>query len=140
MTIPFNRFVTFVKPWLNVIAGAVAAWFVAKANVLGIHGLDEANTATWVSGALAWALTTGAVQLGDLKWLQGHHITIENDGLVAAAAVSHDAPGATPSLEDAEASAVADDELPSDDEEFAAPPPDESNTPVQPSQGTTGEA
>jgi hypothetical protein len=33
-----------------------------------------------------------------------------------------------------EAIMTLDEELPSDDEEFAAPPPDETNMPIQPSQ------
>jgi hypothetical protein len=73
---PLNRFIAFVKPYINLLAGALAAYVVAKANVLGIPGLDEQNTATWVAGALVWLLTQGATQLGDLKWLKGHHIAL----------------------------------------------------------------
>lgn len=133
----FNRFVTFIKPWINLGAGAIAAWLVAKANVLGIPGLDQENTATWVAGALVWGLTTGVTQLGDLKWIKGHHISIEADATVTAAALHPVPPDEAledlagvhdPEVESASADVSDEDEL------AAPPPPDESNTPVQPSQ------
>jgi hypothetical protein len=72
-----NRFITWIKPGLNVIAGGIAAWLVAKANILGIPNLDEANVQTYVAAGLAGLLTTGLTQLGDLKWIKGHHIELE---------------------------------------------------------------
>lgn len=128
MRIPLNRFVTFVKPWLNLAAGAVAAWLVAKANVLGLPGLGshQQELATWLAGAGVWVLTTVIAQVGDLKWLKGHHIELVNDGEIAAAALVH-APSlpAPPAGEftDADADHVPVEDLPSDDEEFASPPP-----------------
>jgi len=132
--IPINRFVAFVKPWLNVIAGAIAAWLVAKLNLLGVPGLDEANTATWIAGALAWAITTGAAQLGDLKWLKGHHIEMVADAQVTAAALAP----VPPEQAVGEAAAVVDPEVEladadvTDATELESPPPDGSNMPVQP--------
>lgn len=138
LVLPFNRFVAFVKPWINLVAGAVAAFLVAKANVLGIPGLDEENTATWIAAALVWALTTGVTQLGDLKWIKGHHITIAADAEVTAAALApvpadQAVADLTGGVHDPEVEAVSADV--SDEEEFSAPPPpDNTNTPEQPSQ------
>lgn len=122
---PTNRIVVWIKPYLNLFAGAIAAWLVAKVNVLGLPALDQANTATWIAGALAWILTQGATQLGDLKWIKGHHIAMAGDAQVQAAALAnsagpvtgHDMPG--------------EDDI-TDEDEFAAPPP--SDPPIQPSQ------
>lgn len=137
--LPFNRFVTFVKPWINLVAGAVAAYLVAKANVLGIPGLDEENTATWIAAGLVWAMTTGVSQLGDLKWIKGHHISIAADAEVTAAALApvpadQAMADLTGGVHDEEVLAASPDV--SDEEELASPPPppDETNTPVQPSQ------
>lgn len=119
---PLNRFVSFVKPYLNLLAAAITAWLVAKANVLGLPGLDEGNTATWIAGALAWILTQGATQLGDLRWLRGHHIAMQSDALVQAAALTP-APAVAP-IPTAPASPrhaalmAAGEQLPSDTEEF----------------------
>lgn len=137
LKLPLNRFVAFVKPGLNLLAAGIAAWLVAKANVLGIPGLDEANTATWIAAGLTGLLTQGALQIGDLKWLKGHHITIEADAAVTAAALAPVAPEVaiaelTETLVDPEADAASPD-VP-DEAEFASPPPDETNNPTQPSQ------
>lgn len=138
MAIPLNRIVAFVKPWINLVAGALAAFLVARLNILGIDGLDEENTATWIAGALAWILTTGVTELGDLKWLKGHHISIAADAEVTAAALAPVPPvvaaeDLTGTIVDPEAAAAPADV--SDEEELASPPPpDETNTPVQPSQ------
>lgn len=112
MKIPLNRVVAFFGPYISVLAGAVAAWLVAKLNVLGIPGLDEANLATWISGALVASLTAGLSWLGQSKWLKGHHIELQNELYLNSSVVGADDPV-------------------SDEEEFANPPAD---TPVQPSQ------
>lgn len=120
MTIPFNRFVAFAKPYINLLAGALAAWLVAKLNVLGIPGLGEHENelATGLTAAGVWALTQGAAQLGDLRWLKGHHIEIIAQAKVDAAAATQ-----TPST----GTVVV-----SDEEEFASPPPESSETPDPP--------
>lgn len=134
---PLNRFITFVKPYLNLLAGAIAAYLIAKANVLGLPGLGEHGDEliTAIAGALTWLFTQGAAQLGDLKWLKGHHLTLAGDATVQAAALTAAAPGppdATGIDPVHEALLELGEDLPSDDEEFAAPPPNE--PPVQPSQ------
>jgi ABC-type Co2+ transport system permease subunit len=134
---PLNRFITFVKPYINLAAGAIAAWLIAKANVLGIPGLGEHGNELQIgiAAALAWGVTQLATQMGDLKWLKGHHLALIAEAGVTSAAVQ--AAAALPDVGiDAEPVAIMtlDEELPSDDEEFAAPPPDETNVPIQPSQ------
>jgi hypothetical protein len=174
---PLNRFITFVKPYINLLAGAFAAWLIAKANVLGISGLGENGNEleTGIAAAMTWALTQGATQLGDLRWIKGHQIDMIDQARVRAALLEANPPaaGVIPAqhepqdadLEDGEAyppdegedvyaavvpfvvadpsyeeepaddSYLADeDDLVADDEEFGAPPPDETNMPVQPSQ------
>lgn len=174
---PLNRFITFVKPYINLLAGAIAAWLIAKANVLGISGLGENGNElqTGIAAAMTWALTQGATQLGDLKWIKGHQIDMIDQARVRAALLEAHAPAAGvvsaqpepgdadlpvgetyPPGEKADPYAVVpyavpdpvydeedsaedpyladEDGLVDDDEEFAAPPPDETNMPVQPSQ------
>ena len=132
---PFNRFITFIKPYINLAAGAIAAWLIAKANVLGIPGLgDHGNELqTGIAAALVWGLTQLATQMGDLKWLKGHHLAMVADAELQAAALQ--SPAVVP-LVDAEHEALMalDEDLPGDDEELASPPPDETNMPIQPSQ------
>ena len=135
---PLNRFIAFIKPYLNLAAGAIAAWLIAKANVLGIPGLGRHGNELQIgiAAALAWGVTQLATQMGDLKWLKGHHLAMIGEAEVEAAAVQ--AAAAAPSVLGIDAAQEAimtlDEELPSDDEEFAAPPPDETNMPIQPSQ------
>lgn len=129
LKIPFNRFVTFLKPYLNIAGAAVAAWLIAKVNVLGIHGLDshKDQLATGLTAAGTGIITWGAAQLGDLKWLKGHHIELELGGAAAAAGtaapevhVTVQDPGGDPGVEDVHA-----EQLPSDEEELGSPPPPE---------------
>jgi hypothetical protein len=138
---PLNRFITFIKPYINLAAGAIAAWLIAKANVLGIPGLGEHGNELQIgiAAALAWGVTQLATQMGDLKWLKGHHLALIGEAEVAAAAAQ--ATAAPPAVGiDAEHEAIMalEEELPSDDDEFAAPPPDETNVPIQPSQFDAG--
>ena len=137
---PLNRFIALIKPYLNVIAGALAAWLIAKANVLHIPGLgehgDELTTA--IAAGLAWLLTQGVTQLGDLRWLRGHHLTLMGDTEVQVAGLQAPSPMTPPTWAtydpDHDELMAAEEELPSDDEEFATPPPDASNMPLQQSQ------
>jgi hypothetical protein len=135
---PLNRFITFIKPYINLAAGAIAAWLIAKANVLGIPGLGEHGNELQIgiAAALAWGVTQLVTQMGDLKWIKGHHLALIGEAEVRAAAVqaAASAPPAVGIDAGQEAVMTLDEELPSDDEEFAAPPPDDTNMPIQPSQ------
>jgi hypothetical protein len=128
---PLNRFIAFVKPYINLLAGAISAWLIAKANVLSIPGLGEHGDelTAGIAAAITFAVTTLATQVGDLKWLKGHHVALAGDAQVQAAALTASAapPPAGP-MSDMDTA----DDLPSDDEEFASPPP--GDPPVQPSQ------
>lgn len=131
MKIPLNRVVALAGPYVSVAAGAIAAWLIAKVNVTGIPGLDQQNLATQLAAGGTFALTAGLSWLGHSKWLTGHHIELAGEAEVNAAAIT--AAGATPVLdpslddpqpvEDPEVDAVADDELPDDAQELAAPEP-----------------
>ena len=76
MNIPLNRVVAFAGPYISAISGALAAWLVAKLNVLGIPGLDQANLATHLAAGGTALLTAGLVWLGHSSWLKGHHIEL----------------------------------------------------------------
>jgi hypothetical protein len=123
---PLNRFITFFKPYINLTAGAIAAWLIAKANVLAIPGLGQHGNELQIgiAAALAWGLTQLATQTGDLKWLRGHHLSIAGDAEVQAAALQ--APAVVPPSVpvDAEHAALMsfDEDLPDDETEFAAQP------------------
>ena len=144
-----DRFITLIKPALNTVAAAFAALIVAKANALGIEGIDSDGTTQLLVAAGVWILTQGALQLGDLKWVKGRHIMLAGDAQVQAAAMapvtvsSHPAPIGLDS--EHEELMELDEDLPDDDEEFAAPPPGddhfdedietaEARRPVQPSE------
>jgi len=88
MPIPINRVVAFAGPYISIVAGALAAWLVARANVLGVPGLDERNLATDISAALSFVLVAVLSWLGSAKWLAGHRIAMQGDALVAAAALA----------------------------------------------------
>ncbi len=155
MSVPLNRVVAFAGPYISIVAGGFATWLVAKANVLGIKGIDEANVATQASGALTFGLVSVLAWLGQSKWLTGHQLEMAADARVAAAAVAAPAPAPAdipadpeheallelgedlpddevefasqpPGLGPIAASAPDDDDLPDDDEEFANPPDPES--------------
>lgn len=76
MNIPINRVVAFAGPAIAAISTAVAAFLVAKVNVLGIPGLDQANTATYLAAGITAALVAGLHALGGLAWFKGHHILL----------------------------------------------------------------
>lgn len=88
MSIPMNRVVAFLGPYISAAAGLAAAWLVAKVNVLGLPGLDEHNATTLISAGLTQVVVTGVTWLGHSKWLTGHHVTIEAEAKVQAAALT----------------------------------------------------
>lgn len=161
LQIPFNRFVTFIKPWINAGAATLAAYVVAKANILGIPGLGshQNELATGLAAAGIGVLTWAGAQLGDWKWLKGHHIELAGDAAVKAALITapgdprdtttradpHEATlhvaidGREVTRSVADAAREGDEDLPSDDEEFAEPPPaDDSAVPDNPDNGDNG--
>jgi len=85
---PINRIVAFIGPQISWIAGLIATWLVTKVDVLGIPGLDQHNTATWLSGAITFIVVSVLTWLGHQQWLKGHHIELRNAGLLAATANS----------------------------------------------------
>jgi hypothetical protein len=93
--LPLDRVVAFAGPYISVVAGAVASWLVAKANVLGIGGLDETNVATQVAGALTFLVVVVLSWVGQSRWLTGVQIALRSDARVASAALA--APSAPPS-------------------------------------------
>lgn len=101
MKIPLNRAVAFAGPYISLLAGALAAWLVAKLNVLGLPGLGEHQheLATGLAAAGTWALATAVAHLGQMKWLKGVHVEMASEGAVAAAALA--APGEPVRLEPA---------------------------------------
>jgi hypothetical protein len=95
---PVNRVVAFAGPVISVLAAAVAAWVVARANVLGIEGLDEANVATQAAAALTFVLVATLTWLGQSKWLTGVHVAMRADNLLATAALTATAPSFDPQV------------------------------------------
>lgn len=146
---PLNRIVAFAGPYISLAAGAAATWIVAKANALGIAGLEQSDLAQQIASAIAFTLATVLTWLGQSKWLHGHQIVLAGDAQVQAAALTAPMPAPpTAAGLDPEHDALMElgEDLPDDDEEFAAPPPDddpltdedieaaEARRPVQPSE------
>jgi hypothetical protein len=155
--IPLNRVVAFAGPYISVIAGGIASWLVARVNIAGVPGLDQGNLQTSIAGGLTFVLVTGLSWAGHSKWLSGHHVQMETDAHVNATAMSlavaaapaasvavdngnsngfHpeeiSAPHEASVVEDTTADAVADADLPTDEEELAAPPPPVAYRPAEP--------
>jgi hypothetical protein len=86
-TIPLNRVVAFVGPYMSAIAGGIASWLVARVNIAALPGLDQNNLKTGIAGALTWLLVSGLTWAGHSKWLTGHQIAMEADARVNAAAM-----------------------------------------------------
>ena len=128
MPIPLNRLVAFAGPYISILSGIVATWLIAKANALGIPGLDQDDLAQQVAAALTFTLVAVLTWLGSAQWLKGHHVQLAGDAAVQAAAIAVAAPEAVevlPDPEHEELIALGED-LPTDEEEFAVPPDAES--------------
>lgn len=79
--IPINRVVAFCGPAISLVAGGASAFLVARVNVLGVPGLDQANVATWLTAGGTLALGAGLTWLGHQKWLTGHQIDMVTTAL-----------------------------------------------------------
>jgi hypothetical protein len=130
--LPINRVVTFIKPLFNLFAGGVAAWLVAKVNILGILGIGQDEIQNQVATGLAFLVTTGLLQLADLKWIKGHHIELENEAIQVVANPDDEDPDAL--LPDAEVQDLGgleiDTDIPPDEGDAGRPhvPPEGSGT------------
>ena len=123
MPIPLNRLVAFAGPYISIFAGVIATWVIAKANALGISGLDESDLAQQLAAGLTFTLVAVLTWLGSSQWLKGHHVQLAGDAAVQAAAIAVATPQAVeapPDPEHDELMALGED-LPTDEEEFAAP-------------------
>ena len=130
--IPANRIVAFAGPYLSAAAGGIASWLVARVNIAGVPGLDQNNLKTGLAAAFTWLLVSALAWAGHSKWLTGHQIQMEADASISAAVVSQ--PTVAPaSVEPVAAAApvaafappepdTVEVDLPTDEEEFAAPP------------------
>lgn len=142
MKIPIERIVAFFGPYITVISAAIATWLVAKVNVLGLPGLDQHNTATWIAAAITFAITAGLHALGGWAWLKGRHIELQGDSGVriqeaaAAATKQHFPPAQTAQLAgDPDPDADPDDVPPG----LAARKPDDPGA-IPPDAGDPGRA
>jgi hypothetical protein len=79
--LPINRFVTFIQPAINLFAGGISAWLVAKVQLLGILGLGHDEIQTQIAAGATMLLVTGVLELGRSQWIKGHHIELENGGI-----------------------------------------------------------
>jgi hypothetical protein len=124
MPIPFNRLVSFAGPYISLFAGAIATWLVAKANVLGIDGLEQSDLAQQIASALTFTLAAGLTWLGQSQWLKGHHLQLVGDASVQAAALAVAGPPPVDLAADPEHDALLSwgEDLPDDEDEFASPP------------------
>ena len=130
--IPANRIVAFAGPYMSAAAGGIASWLVARVNIAGVPGLDQNNVKTGIAAAFTWLLVSALTWAGHSKWLTGHQIQMEADARISAAVVSQPAvaPAGVEPVVTLEFAAVfapfaadaVDVDLPSDEEEFAAPP------------------
>ena len=123
-----NRIVSFAGPIIASVAGAAATWILVKLNALGIAGLDHAATTQQIASGLTFGLTSLLVWLGQQKWLTGHQLWEHNEAMVQAAALAAPTPGPAVAAgidPEIEALIALGEDLPDDEEEFAAPPDDE---------------
>jgi hypothetical protein len=74
--IPINRIVAWLGPTIAIIASALAAWLVAKVNILGLAGLNKSNLQTYITAGVTFGVAAGLHALGGLSWLRGHHIQL----------------------------------------------------------------
>ena len=74
---PINRIIAFFGPVVATISSALAAFLIAKVNILGIPGLDQANVATYIAAGLTAAIVACLHALGGLAWFKGHHLLIQ---------------------------------------------------------------
>jgi hypothetical protein len=119
-----NRLVAFAGPYISIAAGVVATWLIAKANALGIPGLDESDLAQQIAAALTFSLAAILTWLGSAQWLKGHHVQMAADAAIQAAALAVAAPAALTPPADPELDELIalGEDLPTDEEEFAMPP------------------
>src|ERR1044072_8372976 len=126
MPIPLNRLVAFAGPYVSIVAATIATWLVAKLNALGIPGIDGDELAQQVGAALTFTLVSALTWLGQSQWLNGHHVQMQGDAALQAAALVATTPppphaGLPPDPEHDALMALGEG-LPTDEEEFGMPP------------------
>lgn len=76
MKIPFDRVVTFILPYVSVVAGFLSTWLVTNVGVLGIFNVTQSSLEGVITSVIIFAITTGAAELGRSQWLKGRHIEL----------------------------------------------------------------
>lgn len=77
MTISIERVVAFLGPLFSIVAGGVAAWLVARVNLVGVLGLDQAQLASQIAAGLSGLTAAVLTWLGQQQWLKGQHIILQ---------------------------------------------------------------
>lgn len=70
-TLPMNRIVAFIGPYVSIVAGALATWLLTKVHVLSMFDLGQAEVAQSITQVIIFGVTAGITWLGQHKWLNG---------------------------------------------------------------------
>lgn len=73
--VPLNRIITFVGPYVALVAGVIATAIISSLHVTVI---PHDQLATGIANVIAFAVSSGLVWLGQQQWLKGHHIQLAN--------------------------------------------------------------
>lgn len=83
---PLNRVLTIARGPINVAAGSVASWLLVHVHLLGLFHLQHDGLSAGIAQGLIFLLTAVLTDRGIAQWVKGHHIALEAQSLVAAAA------------------------------------------------------
>lgn len=104
MKIPFDRVVTFILPYVSVVAGLISTWLITNVQVLGLFQVSQSSLEGLIATGIVFAITTGAAELGRSQWLKGRHIELtglaEENVLATQTALTVAASNAIPTAPD----------------------------------------
>ena len=75
MTLPIDRIVAFLTPYIAVLSGAVADWLFVHIHFLGDFR-DRNQVVMGITQFVVWGLTAVLVWAGSSNWLNRAHITL----------------------------------------------------------------
>lgn len=76
MSISFDRVVTFILPYVSVLAGFLSTWLFTNIHFLGLFNVTQSSLEGIISQIIVFAVTVGAAELGRTGWLKGRHIEL----------------------------------------------------------------
>jgi hypothetical protein len=86
--IPLNRILTIGRGPINIVAASLASWLLVHVHALGLFHVQHDGLSTAIAQGVVWIVTAILTDHSLAQWVKGHHVAMQAQAAIHAAAVS----------------------------------------------------